>query len=340
MTDGEISLAQSYDPYGTVTYTAGTSSTAYGFTGETMDANGLIYLRARYYNPADARFISRDTWAGDVNSPLSLNRWMYVEGNPVNLVDPVGHEGIPPWAERYVLEYLKELRAKTEQCYLDGDTQCVYDNYYRLAQGGAVFGYHHASKHLFNYLDKGPDINYSSSLWGPSSRWVFEDRLIRRPLRQITKEMWRRIHAKVLTGVTNDHVITGEIPAKYPEGPTDTWYALGDFFVYVEADYEVTGCDVTVKPTYHFRDDYNWEPNLQAGGGIGGLAGFEDNWAASLKPVYAKEYKITGNWDGPDKIYNFNSAWFVDWPAGKNTYISWEYTNWFAERMDIFHFDD
>ncbi len=47
MTDGEISLAQSYDPYGNVTYTAGTSSTPYGFTGETTDANGLVYLRAR-----------------------------------------------------------------------------------------------------------------------------------------------------------------------------------------------------------------------------------------------------------------------------------------------------
>ena len=79
-----------------MTSTAGTSSIPYGFTGETTDANGLIYLRARYYNPADARFISRDTWAGDVNSPLSLNRWGYVEGNPVNLVDPSGNiaEGI------------------------------------------------------------------------------------------------------------------------------------------------------------------------------------------------------------------------------------------------------
>ncbi len=96
MTDGEIPLAQSYDPYGVVTYAAGTSSTPYGFTGETTDANGLVYLRARYYNPADARFMSRDTWAGDYNSPLSLNRWMYVEGNPVNYVDPSGNRPYPP----------------------------------------------------------------------------------------------------------------------------------------------------------------------------------------------------------------------------------------------------
>ncbi len=68
-----------------------TPETPYGFTGEVTDATGNIYLRARYYNPNDGRFLSRDTWAGDVNNPLSLNRWMYVEGNPVNYVDPSGN---------------------------------------------------------------------------------------------------------------------------------------------------------------------------------------------------------------------------------------------------------
>jgi len=51
----------------------------------------LIHLRARYYAPTDGRFISRDTWAGDYNRPLSLNSWLYVEGNPVNFTDPSGY---------------------------------------------------------------------------------------------------------------------------------------------------------------------------------------------------------------------------------------------------------
>jgi len=38
------------------------------------------------------RFLSRDTWAGDYNRPGSLNRWMYTEGNPVNLTDPSGND--------------------------------------------------------------------------------------------------------------------------------------------------------------------------------------------------------------------------------------------------------
>ena len=51
----------------------------------------MLYLRARYYNPADGRFQSRDTWGGDVNHPMSMNRWTYVEGNPINSIDPSGY---------------------------------------------------------------------------------------------------------------------------------------------------------------------------------------------------------------------------------------------------------
>ncbi|MGP8330095.1 MAG: RHS repeat-associated core domain-containing protein [Methanosarcinaceae archaeon] len=93
-TAGAITLTQSYAPYGDITSSTGTSQTSYAFTGESRDANGLTYLRARYYNSGDGRFISRDTWNGDYNRPLSLNRWGYVEGNPVNAIDPTGRN---PW---------------------------------------------------------------------------------------------------------------------------------------------------------------------------------------------------------------------------------------------------
>lgn len=95
-TAGEITLSKTYNPYGENVTSAGDAQTSYGFTGEYTDSTGNIYLRARYYNPNDGRFLSRDTWAGDVNNPLSLNRWMYVEGNPVNLTDPSGNRPRPP----------------------------------------------------------------------------------------------------------------------------------------------------------------------------------------------------------------------------------------------------
>ncbi len=87
---GAVTMAKSYDPYGVVTQSAGNAQTDYGYTGEMTDSAGLVYLRARHYAPAMGRFLSRDTWGGDVNRPLSFNRWGYVEGNPINLSDPTG----------------------------------------------------------------------------------------------------------------------------------------------------------------------------------------------------------------------------------------------------------
>jgi hypothetical protein len=57
----------------------------------------LLYLCARFYNPATGRFQSRDTWGGDVNKPMSYNTWLYVYANPINLTDPSGHD--PWWCE-------------------------------------------------------------------------------------------------------------------------------------------------------------------------------------------------------------------------------------------------
>lgn len=48
-------------------------------------------MRARHYAPGTGRFLTGDTWGGDVNRPLSLNKWTYVEGNPINYIDPSGH---------------------------------------------------------------------------------------------------------------------------------------------------------------------------------------------------------------------------------------------------------
>jgi RHS repeat-associated protein len=92
MTDdaGDVSLAQSYRPYGEVLTSLGTANSPYGFTGEGRDASGLIHLRARYYAPSQGRFMSRDAWEGDNYQPMSYNLWLYVYVNPVNLTDPSG----------------------------------------------------------------------------------------------------------------------------------------------------------------------------------------------------------------------------------------------------------
>ena len=72
---------------------AGSGASMYGYTGEQTDATNLIFLRARFYSPAQGRLIQHDAWPGDYNQPQTLNGWAYVEGNPVNRVDPTGKWG-------------------------------------------------------------------------------------------------------------------------------------------------------------------------------------------------------------------------------------------------------
>jgi len=38
--------------------------------------------------------VSRDTWAGDINSPASLNRFAYVQNNPIIYTDPSGNHPV------------------------------------------------------------------------------------------------------------------------------------------------------------------------------------------------------------------------------------------------------
>jgi hypothetical protein len=47
-----------YQPFGEMSQTSGTQQTAFGFTGEETDSNGLVNLRARYYSPSLGQFFN------------------------------------------------------------------------------------------------------------------------------------------------------------------------------------------------------------------------------------------------------------------------------------------
>ncbi len=58
--------------------------------GVMTDGNGLLYMRARFYSPEIRRFVNRDILLGGVGDGQLLNRFAFVTGQPVKLVDPFG----------------------------------------------------------------------------------------------------------------------------------------------------------------------------------------------------------------------------------------------------------
>ncbi len=92
----------SYTPYGSIhrTDSSGPDITRFKYTGQEEDKeSGLIYYKARYYDPMIGRFLQADSVVMP-ESTFGMNRYMYVEGNPVRYGDASGHRLSTPqgWA--------------------------------------------------------------------------------------------------------------------------------------------------------------------------------------------------------------------------------------------------
>jgi RHS repeat-associated protein len=70
------------------------------YTGKPLDATGLSYFGARYYDGSTQsptlRWISPDPITTHIYDPLSLNKYSYVRNDPVNLIDPDGRNEAAP----------------------------------------------------------------------------------------------------------------------------------------------------------------------------------------------------------------------------------------------------
>lgn len=85
-----------YDAFGVITEETGTFNNPWRYSGYYYDneANNY-YLQSRYYDPEIARFLSEDTYRGDIKDVLSLNYYTYAKNNPLIYTDPDGHLPIP-----------------------------------------------------------------------------------------------------------------------------------------------------------------------------------------------------------------------------------------------------
>lgn len=96
LTDGTgvVVNALTYDAYGSLLGSDDAPATTYLYCGEQFDPDlGLYYLRARYFNPQTGRFWTADDGEqGDQEDPKSMHLYTYCESDPVNHVDPSGHD--------------------------------------------------------------------------------------------------------------------------------------------------------------------------------------------------------------------------------------------------------
>ncbi len=82
---GTVTGKCSYAAYGTPTC-EGTTTTPLGYDAQyTNSDTGLLYMRAREYDPATAQFLTRDPWVAITGEPYS-----YVGDNPLTFADPTG----------------------------------------------------------------------------------------------------------------------------------------------------------------------------------------------------------------------------------------------------------
>ncbi|CAG0959916.1 hypothetical protein ARNL5_00834 [Anaerolineae bacterium] len=74
---GDLTHALNYDPYGVPSQP--NNLTTLGFTGEQIDPNDLLYLRARYYHPKLGAFTSVDPVLGVGGRSCSLKMLSYFQ---------------------------------------------------------------------------------------------------------------------------------------------------------------------------------------------------------------------------------------------------------------------
>jgi RHS repeat-associated protein len=107
-TAGAITDEYEYDAFGNAFTKVGNTPNNYLYRGEQYDQDlGLYYLRARYYNPATGRFLSKDPEDGKSGDPKTLHKYLYAGGDPVNAWDPTGRADLV----QYFMAIKKVLKA-------------------------------------------------------------------------------------------------------------------------------------------------------------------------------------------------------------------------------------
>src|SRR5581483_5232086 len=86
-------VGHQHDIYGNVIDQSGSLHDERQFAGEQADPTGLTYLRARFYDAANGRFLSRDPLPEAITDPAVHQPYSYAGDNPATVTDPSGKYG-------------------------------------------------------------------------------------------------------------------------------------------------------------------------------------------------------------------------------------------------------
>jgi len=153
---GNVLEQQVYDSFG---QSAGSTRTRYGYTGRERDPdNGLLYYRARWYDPELGRFISEDP----IGLAGGINQFAYVGNNPGNGTDPSGlfNEDVHYYLTYYLATKLSCLTAHEARLIAEAD-QSTDENDDTKPLPGLTPGHRktNADSHAFN---EGNEANLSA----------------------------------------------------------------------------------------------------------------------------------------------------------------------------------
>ena len=187
MTDGngKVKWEQDYLPFGEDLSKPDTpidgfgTSPEYKFTGQRqVEGIGLYYYGARFYDPALGRFITEDTYPGEMIDPQTQNLYIYTINNPLKYIDPTGHY-IVHNVDQNVLDIIIE-----EGDDLGGIVQEIYKSKHMLKHVMAL-----------NNLESLEDLDIGDHLLLPISFVVVAENdlfIVDLPTLEIAGELWNK----------------------------------------------------------------------------------------------------------------------------------------------------
>ena len=90
---GTVTDRYAYEPFGVPAGREGSTPNPFTFVGGLgvmAEADGLYFMRSRFYDSQTGRFTNKDPVSGIVESPLTFHSYVYANNQPKTFVDPAG----------------------------------------------------------------------------------------------------------------------------------------------------------------------------------------------------------------------------------------------------------